>query len=179
MHRVDAAVSRGLERLAPRWSELGARVASLGAIDAALEDTCAPRRRRISSESMAALELRVARLEGLLNRSDEVPGGSLEWVSSAGSRATWVAGEGTFHVPGWGPIRELSRFDGGASSPSSQLLEASHGLRDAILGAGECGGVPGELPLAWALVQVPAGRVVAHGEVFPETLVCGDLALNP
>lgn len=180
MFRVDASAKPVLSRFASRWSEFAARAASLGAIDAALEDACAPRRRRTSEESMQQLRARLDTIEELLARGGEPSGdGGPQWVSELPSPESWREGEGSFHVPGLGPIRELAYFDGGPGSASRKLINEAEQLREAILGAVECAGVAGELPLAWAVVELPSGRSSARGVVFPETLLCGDMPLLP
>ena len=74
---------------------------------------------------------------------------------------------------------EVASYDGGPAAASTRAHRAATALRTAILSAGECVGPTGEAPAAWSLVELASGQVVADGEVFPESLVCGDLPLSP
>ena len=177
MREADAASIEVLTRTAPRWSELAARVATLGTIDAAVEDTCAPRRRRISDDSLASLRGQMAAIEAQLARGASYPSTGPSWIESVPEGARWVGADASFHVPGHGAVRELARFEAGARAASTQVRERAQALGAAISGAGECMGRAGEAPLAWTVYELPSLEVIGEGEVFPETLVCGDLPL--
>lgn len=176
---ADVAAIEILDRAAPRWSELAARVAALGLIDAAVEDTCAPRRRRVSPSSLASLHAQMAGIEAQLARGSSYPSVGPAWVASVPEGAGWTAAAASFHVPGQGEVQELARFEAGTQAASTQVRERARALGASIAGAGECAGRVGEAPLTWTVYDLDALEIVDAGEVFPETLVCGSLPFEP
>lgn len=158
----DAATAAS-ERLDPHWVVLADRLGAITEVHAALEDVCAPRRRRFASVD---LEDARGRLDAILRAlaSDEPP--------RAGK---WTSEPGTFHVPGIGPVREHRRFDAGVGSPAHTAVEGSRSLREFVLARALCRAAVPALPLA-VLAYEPAAKKVRHfGYLYEEELSCGSL----
>lgn len=152
-----------LEGLSAEWSVLADRLGLITEVAAALEDLCAPRRRRFSDEAIAGLQARFAGLGAALGSAD------------LGLReGAWVIEDGLFHVPGLGPARQLARFAAGKGSPNSELRVGARRLRAEGLRAARCVGEAEGLPLALALYDA-AGAPRFLGFLFAEELVCGEL----
>jgi hypothetical protein len=152
-----------LEGLSAEWSVLADRLGLITEVAAALEDLCAPRRRRFSDEAIAGLQARFAGLGAALGSAD------------LGLReGAWVIEDGLFHVPGLGPARQLARFAAGKGSPNSELRVGARRLRAEGLRAARCVGEAEGLPLALALYDA-AGAPRFLGFFFAEELVCGEL----
>lgn len=158
----DAAAAAS-ERLDPRWVVLADRLGAITEVHAALEDVCAPRRRRFA---VADLEDARGRFDTIVRAlgSDEPP--------RAGK---WTFDAGTFHVPGIGPVREYGRFDAGAGSPTHTAIEGARSLRAFVLARAVCRAAQPVLPLA-VLAYEPGANAVRHfGYLYEEELACGSL----
>lgn len=151
------------EHLAPSWSALADRVGTITEVYEALEDVCAPRRRRFAEGDLRAARGRLAAIGQALG-SDEAP-------HPAGG---WVTAEEPFHVPGYGPVRQVARYDAGPGSASETVVEQARALRELVLARALCRAGQPALPLAVALVR-PSGEAEFFGYFFEEELTCGEL----
>ncbi|MBX7083064.1 MAG: hypothetical protein K1X88_27910 [Nannocystaceae bacterium] len=164
----------------PQWIALADRLGTITEVHAALEDVCAPRRRRFADDDLVDARARLRGI-GLALASPEPPRPS-RWRFFAASLRPRVGparpvGEGTsFFVPGVGLVRELARYDAGAGSPSRRVVDEARALRQFVLARAICRSGRPALPLALALIELGASARVRHlGYVYEEELSCGEL----
>lgn len=162
----DAAEAAS-ERLDPRWVVLADRLGAITEVHAALEDVCAPRRRRFAPVDLEDARTRVDAIVRELG-SDEPP--------RAGK---WTFEPSAFHVPGIGPVREHGRFDAGAGSAAHAAIEGARSLREFVLSRALCRAAVPALPLA-VLAYEPHSTDAAKGVrwfgyLYEEELSCGTL----
>lgn len=157
----SAEVAR--EHLADSWVALADRLGAVTEVYETLEDVCTPRRRRFSAGDLQAMRDRLASIGAAL-ASDE----------HAHPAGRWTLAHSQFHVPGFGPVHEVARYDPGPGSPSQAAVSEARALRQFVLQRALCrSGRPG-LPLAVALVE-GSGQVEFFGYFFEEELFCGEL----
>lgn len=151
------------EHLAPSWSALADRVGAITEVYEALEDVCAPRRRRFAEADLQAARGRLAAIGEAL-ASDE----------PAHPAARWAVADEPFHVPGYGPVRQVARYHAGPGSASEAVVGQARALRELVLGRALCRTGQPALPLAVALVGA-SGHTEFFGYFFEEELLCGEL----
>lgn len=164
MRGVSRVAARSVgEMLDAKWSGLADRVAALSEVAAAMEDVCAPRRRRFSEATTREAQQRLIAIGEQFRSPEPVRDG-----------ARWLLDDGEFHVPGLGEIRQLSRFDPGPSSASREVAQRARALREFVLRSSMCGG-SGGLPLAAVLVDLDGASVDFLGYFYEEELFCDEL----
>lgn len=151
------------EHLAPSWSALADRAGAITEVYDALEDACAPRRRRFAAADLAAARGRLAAIGQALASDEAAPSG-----------AGWALEGEPFHVPGYGPVRQLARYRAGPGSATEAAVAQARALRELVLGRALCRAGQPALPLAVALVGA-GGEVEFFGYFFEEELSCGEL----
>lgn len=151
------------EHLAPSWTALADRLGAVTEVYDALDDVCTPRRRRFASDDLAAARQRLAAI-GRALASDEL----------AHPDGGWVLADDVFHVPGYGPVRQVATYDAGPGSASEAVVSQARALRELLLRRALCRGSQAP-PLAAAVVDPRSGRVHAFGYFFEEELSCGEL----
>ena len=158
----DAAEAAS-DRLDVQWTTLADRLGAVTEVYAAMEDVCAPRRRRFAEGDLADAHARLVEIGDALASSEAPRAGS------------WSYEHGTFHVPGIGPVVQLAAYDAGPGSPSRAAIAGARALRQFVLARALCrSGAPSK-PLAILLVD-PHGASVRHfGYAYEEELACGTL----
>lgn len=151
------------EHLSMDWVSLADRLGAVTEVYEALEDVCAPRRRRFAPEDLAAMRQRLAAIGETLSTSEP---------SLAAGR--WTRVEQSFHVPGVGPVQQVAEYDGGPGSPSEVAVAEARALRELVLRRALCRSGRPPLPLAVAVAD-DAGEVGFFGYFYEEELVCGEL----
>ncbi len=156
----------------PQAITLADRLARITDVHAALDDVCAPRRRRFAAADLADARARLGAI-GRALASSEPPAPSRWRVFDAADDGP--APGLPFHVPGLGPVHEFARFDVPASSPAARVTEGAKALRQFVLSRALCRSGQPLLPLAVMLVDPRAGAVKWFGYLYDETLACGEL----
>jgi hypothetical protein len=154
----------------PEWASLAARVAALGEVYAAMDEACAPRRRRYVPASLEAFQAELELIREGYRLTESVPGDA-GWVVATGEPRS-------FHVPGVGQVDELARFETGTGSAARAILDRAHRLRERILAEARCRGDSGSPPLVLGLIERPTGgspTLVYDTHVYDETLACEGL----
>ncbi|MGB1013575.1 MAG: hypothetical protein ACPG4T_05530 [Nannocystaceae bacterium] len=159
-----STVSLAGEHFDRQWGELAARLGAVAEVHAALEDACAPRRRRFAASDLEELHGRLGRIGDLLSAAPQ-----------PSTQAYWLVDETLLQVPGVGPVRQLSHFDPGHASVYNQVIAQARGLREFALGQPLCQAPSGGRPLAVMMVDVAAAAVTHFGYFYEEELICGDL----
>jgi hypothetical protein len=158
-------VRQAAEEVDAGWSALAARLAALGELRAALDDACAPRRRRFAAADLEEARRRLAAFGDAYRRPEAPRPGA----------ARWVVSDADFHVAGIGHVQQLARFDGGPGSVAGELVERARELRELILGRARCRPGGEQLPLAALLVDRRRAQVEFLGFYYREELACDDL----
>jgi hypothetical protein len=158
------ATRTGGEMFDRQWSSLADRLGALTEVNAAMEDVCAPRRRRFSDIDLTEARRRLSRIGNDFRQSE-----------LARESARWVLHDDGFHVPGIGPVQQLARFDSGDSSASHRVVQDARSLREFVFGHSRCGKPGGRLPLAAVLVDVSGKSVDFLGYFYEEELFCPEL----
>lgn len=158
------ATEAAVARLDPGWVELADRLGTVTELGDAMTDICAPRRRRFAPDDLDQARAKLAAIGEDL-ASDEPP-----------RSPRWVFDDGTFRVPGVGPVREIARYDAGPGSASSRIVAGARGLRQFVLSRAICRASPMDAPLAVTLW--PAGQAAPSffGYFYEEELACAELA---
>ncbi|MCX4239317.1 hypothetical protein [Paraliomyxa miuraensis] len=159
------------EHLAPSWAGLADRLGAITEVYEALDDVCAPRRRRFDPADLEAARARLAAIgKALASPELGVPVGR------------WVPADASFHVPGLGAVRQLTEYDAGPGSGSETAVAQARALRELLLRRALCRGIEASdqrsrraLPLVAALVDARSGEVEHFGYFFEEELLCGEL----
>ncbi|MCA9656648.1 MAG: hypothetical protein H6712_05395 [Myxococcales bacterium] len=151
------------EHLAPDWVALSDRLGALTEVYEALEDVCAPRRRRFTDEDLLALRQRLAAI-----------GETLAADEHARPEGRWERVELPFHVPGLGPVQQVAEYAAGPGSASERAVAQARALRELGLRRALCRTGEPTLPLAVAVTD-GRGEVGFFGYFFEEELICGDL----
>lgn len=151
------------EHLAPTWAALSDRLGAVTEVYEALEDLCAPRRRRFAASDLAVMRQRLAAIGEALT-SDEL----------AHPEGHWQRVAMPFHVPGLGPVQQVAEYDAGPGSASELAVAEARALRELGLSRALCRSGQPALPLAVALTDA-SGEVGFFGYFFEEELVCGEL----
>lgn len=150
-------------RLDARWVVLADRLGALTDVYAALEDVCAPRRRRFAPVDLDDARARLGAIGRALG-SDEPP-----------RDGRWTFEPDQFHVPGTGPVHALARYDAGPGSPARAAIEGARSLREFVLSRSLCRAGASALPLVVLAYEPSAGKLRYHGYLYEEELSCGEL----
>lgn len=161
---ANAAVT-AVARLDPQWSALADRLGALTEVHAALEDICAPRRRRFAAADVEQARSRLVAVGRSLASNDPPRSGR------------WIHEPTQIHVPGTGPVREVARFDAGPGSPARAVVEGARSLREFVLSRAVCRAPATSLPLMVIVTEPATDRVHHVGFAYEEELGCG--ALGP
>jgi hypothetical protein len=162
---ADRAAVAAVVRFDAQWSALADRLGALTEVHAALEDVCAPRRRRFAAADVEQARRRVVALGRSLASSDPPRSGR------------WIHEPVQVHVPGTGPVREVARFDAGPGSPVRAVVEGARSLREFVLSRAVCRASATSLPLMVVVTEPATDRVLHVGFHYEEALACG--ALGP
>ncbi len=150
-----------------QWGDLAARLGAVAEVHAALEDMCAPRRRRFAQSDLEEIQARLGRLGTLLTQAPQ-----------PSPHAHWLVDETVLQVPGVGPVRQLAHFDPGHASVYSQIIGQARGLREFALGRPLCQAPAGGRPVAVMMVDPVSADIRHFSYFFAEELVCGELELT-
>lgn len=161
---ANAAVT-AVKRLDPQWSALADRLGALTEVHAALEDVCAPRRRRFAAADVEQARSRLVAIGRSLASNDPPRSGR------------WMHDPTQIHVPGLGPVREVGRFDAGPGSPARAVVEGARSLREFVLSRAVCRAPATSVPLMVVVTEPATDRVHHVGFAYEEELGCG--ALGP
>jgi hypothetical protein len=157
------AAEAAAPHLSLRWSTLADRLGTVTEVHDALEDLCAPRRRRFAAGDLEAARARLQRIGRAL------AGGGLERP-----RGQWELADSSFFVPGVGPVFQLARWWPGRGSEATTVLSEARALRQFVLSRALCRSGYGDLPLVVALLD--GGQAPAFlGYFYEEELFCADL----
>lgn len=146
------------------WSTLADRLGGLVEVHAALEDLCAPRRRRFAAADLDEARARLRRI-----------GAALSSPELARPGARWEIEGADLYVPGAGPMRQLARFDPGPASINPSVAAEARALREFVLSQALCRSGHDPRPLSILVSDGSGGPPSFFGYLYREELACGAL----
>lgn len=152
------------DHLDASWIALSDRLGAVTEVHAALEDVCAPRRRRFAEEDLQSARDKLADIGAALSSDD-----------LRDPAATWVLESDRFHVPGIGPVQQHARYDAGPGSPSHTVVAQARALRTFVLSSARCRATEGKLPLVALVVDGDDLKASFFGYFYEEELFCAEL----
>jgi hypothetical protein len=152
------------DHLDASWIALSDRLGAVTEVHAALEDVCAPRRRRFAEEDLHTAREKLAEIGAALGSDD-----------LRDPAATWVLEADRFHVPGLGSVQQHARYDAGPGSPSHTVVAEARALREFVLTRARCRAGDGKLPLVALVVDGDDLKASFFGYFYEEELFCAEL----
>lgn len=148
--------------LDPRWLQLADRVGALTEVYAAVDNVCAPQRRRVSGDDLDVARERLARIGDAL---------SSDLTASRGGRFD-TATPASFFVPGMGDVASVARYDGGPASVATRAVLEARGLAGWLQTRARCRGDAHTPPWSVTVLDRTSGAALGLTYVFPEQLAC-------
>jgi hypothetical protein len=150
-------------KLDPGWTVLSHRFGTITEVFEALEDVCAPRRRRFADTDLAALRTRLREI-----------GEDLAADELADPDPRWEVGPDIRHVPGLGAVHVSMRYEPGEGSLAGRVVQQARGLRELGLDRARCRSSE-RTPWVALVVDATNATVPFYGYFYEEELACDDL----